>query len=328
MARGGYREGSGRSKQGHYKGIYCGSTYELCWAIHALDHGIKFSRFPTKLEKDGVVYHPDFLLEDGKTIIEPKGYESSIKVEKKVQLAESLGYTVKVMKKDDLKYAFEYVTEKYNTKKFHTLYDGYKPKYNYVCAFCNQYFCRDNKLKRTAKEAFCSKSCAGKKRLKENRTILKKPNSGQFGYRDNLIQGKLTKEQALYVFNNNDLSFTELAKKFNIATSAVSAIKQNKSYRWIHDGITPIISSRKISSNSFDSYVKEKLERRINYFLELLKSYKKQNLTFKNKTKLVVKISNDFKNIYNESISRSAILDKNRTYKDLINQYLEEQSQF
>jgi hypothetical protein len=52
---GGYRIGSGRSKSGYYKGIYCGSTYELCWAIHALDHNIKFSRFDKKLEKDGVI---------------------------------------------------------------------------------------------------------------------------------------------------------------------------------------------------------------------------------------------------------------------------------
>lgn len=29
MPIGGYRKGSGRSKHGYYKGIYCGSTYEL-----------------------------------------------------------------------------------------------------------------------------------------------------------------------------------------------------------------------------------------------------------------------------------------------------------
>lgn len=328
MPGGGYREKCGRSKQGYYKGLYCGSTYELCWAIHALDHNIGFTRFPGQLKKDKLVYIPDFLLSDGKTIIEPKGYERGDTVIKKTQLAESLGYIVKVMRKEDLKYAFDYVYQKYGTKKFYNLYDDYRPKYTYTCSFCNIVFSRDNKLKRTTTEAFCSKSCAGKKRLKENSAILKKPNSGQFGHRDNLIQRSLTKEQALFIFNNCDLSFTELAKKFNIATSAVSSIKQNKSYSWIHDGITPIISSRKTSSNPFDNYVKEKSERRVHYFLELLNNYKKQNLIFKNKTKLVDKISEDFKNIYNESIGRSAILDKNRTYKDLVDQYLQEQSNF
>src|SRR6516164_8460315 len=33
-AKGGIRIGSGRSKSGYYKGIYCGSTYELCWVIY------------------------------------------------------------------------------------------------------------------------------------------------------------------------------------------------------------------------------------------------------------------------------------------------------
>lgn len=120
---GGYREGSGRSKHGYYKGIYCGSTYELCWVIYNLDHGIKFKRFPNFLEKDGLKYYPDFLLDDGKTIIETKGYESEESVQKKTKLAESFGYIVKVLRKNDLKDIFNYVETKYNTKKFQTLYD-------------------------------------------------------------------------------------------------------------------------------------------------------------------------------------------------------------
>jgi len=120
---GGYREGSGRSKHGYYKGIYCGSTYELCWVIYSLDHKIKFKRFPSFLEKDGLKYYPDFLLDDGKTIIETKGYEREESVRKKTKLAESFGYTVKVLRKNDLKYIFDYVILTYKTKKFETLYD-------------------------------------------------------------------------------------------------------------------------------------------------------------------------------------------------------------
>jgi hypothetical protein len=124
---GGYRQGSGRSKHGYYKGIYCGSTYELCWIIYSLDHNIKFKRFPSFLQKDKIKYYPDFLLEDGKTIIETKGYEAVESVNKKTKLAESLGYTVIVLRKKDLAPMFEYVAKKYKTKKFYTLYDNYTP---------------------------------------------------------------------------------------------------------------------------------------------------------------------------------------------------------
>ncbi len=154
---GGYRIGSGRSKHGFYKGIYCGSTYELCWIIYNLDHGIKFKRFPTFLEKDGIKYYPDFLLDDEKTIIETKGYESEESVSKKTKVAESFGYIVKVLRKKDLKYIFDYVKEKYNTSNFASLYDAYKPKYDYVCTKCNTSFSKDIKLK--TKNVFCSVKC-------------------------------------------------------------------------------------------------------------------------------------------------------------------------
>ena len=157
---GGYRVGSGRSNSGYYKGIYCGSTYELCWVIHSLDHDIAFTRFDGLLERDGLKYYPDFLLADGKTIIETKGFEKQESVDRKTVLAESFGYTVKVLRKDDLQYAFDYVKEKYSTTEYKTLYDGYKPKYSYVCNHCSAEFSRDNKLKTDV--VFCSRTCCGK----------------------------------------------------------------------------------------------------------------------------------------------------------------------
>lgn len=157
---GGYRLGSGRSKSGYYKGIYCGSTYELCWIIYNLDHNIKFIRFNGLLKKDKLKYYPDFLLDDGKTIVETKGYENQESVDKKSLLAESFGYTVKVLRKDDLKYAFDYVKETYGTAEYHRLYDGYRPKYNYVCSHCSTTFSRDKVLKTSV--VFCSRTCAGK----------------------------------------------------------------------------------------------------------------------------------------------------------------------
>lgn len=164
---GGYRQGSGRSKSGYYNGIYCGSTYELCWVIYNLDHAIEFTRFSGKLEKDGVTYYPDFLLSDGKTIVETKGYEKHEYVDKKTKVAESFGYSVKVLRKEDLQYAFEYVTQKYKTKKYFELYDGYKPKYKHLCDYCKIEFDTDRKIKTETK--FCTRSCAGKYQKSKNK---------------------------------------------------------------------------------------------------------------------------------------------------------------
>ena len=166
MPVGGYRKGSGRSKSGYYNGIYCGSTYELCWVIYNLDHQIEFQRFPGKLEKDGIIYYPDFLLSDGKTIVETKGYEKQESVDKKTKVAESFGYNVKVLRKEDLQYAFEYVIKTYNTKKFYELYDDYKPKYKHLCDCCQLEFETDRKIKTEKK--FCSRICAGRYQKSKN----------------------------------------------------------------------------------------------------------------------------------------------------------------
>jgi hypothetical protein len=182
MSIGGYRKGSGRSKSGYYNGIYCGSTYELCWVIYNLDHSIEFTRFPGKLEKDGIIYYPDFLLSDGKTIVETKGYEKQESVDKKTMVAESFGYIVKVLRKDDLQYAFDYVTKTYNTKKFYELYDNYKPKYSHICDYCKIKFDTDRKI--NTENKFCSRSCAGKYQKSKNQMtndMRKKISDSLFG---------------------------------------------------------------------------------------------------------------------------------------------------
>lgn len=68
---GGYREGSGRSKSGYYKGLYCGSTYELAWLIYQIDHNFPFERFSGVIEDNHIKYIPDFLI-NNKTIVEIK----------------------------------------------------------------------------------------------------------------------------------------------------------------------------------------------------------------------------------------------------------------
>jgi hypothetical protein len=223
---GGYRERSGRSKSGYYKGIYCGSTYELCWAIYHLDHNIPFTRFPGKLEYNGIIYYPDFLLDDGKTIIETKGYESQDSVNKKTEVAERLGYTVKVLRKVDLEFTFEYVKHKYGTSKFHTLYDEYKPKFSYTCTECNAVYHSEKVLKTDTN--FCNRSCAGKYRKKFRKYNLLNVESKRY-------KRRLDKQTALEIYYKNDKSLQDLAEEYNLSKNAIWFLKNKKSYKWIHE---------------------------------------------------------------------------------------------
>ena len=218
---GGYRPGSGRSKTGYYRGIYCGSTYELCWVIYSLDHGIAFTRFPNVLIWDGVKYFPDFLLDDGNTIVEIKGYESPESVAKKTAVAENNGYTVVVLRKEQLLHIFEYVSKVYS-KNYQSLYDDYKPQYSYLCGQCQDSFSRDRKLKTDV--VFCCKSCAGLFR-KETRQRATESN--------NYVR-KLSDIEALEVFNASG-SYAEIAMKFSISKNNVWGIKRKHTYKWIHN---------------------------------------------------------------------------------------------
>ena len=158
-APGGYRPGSGRSKSGYYKGIYCGSSYELVWCIHRLDHDLPFERFEGKLTNGDITYIPDFLI-DGNTIVELKGYEQKAKTAKKTALAESLGYNVQVLYEKDLQEQFQYVNQTYDFQNVWELYDDYKPLYSYECDACKKHFSTD--IRKKTKIKYCSRQCAGK----------------------------------------------------------------------------------------------------------------------------------------------------------------------
>jgi hypothetical protein len=222
--RGGYRPGSGRSKSGYYKGIYCGSTYELCWVIYNIDHNIPFTRFPGKLQLNEMVYYPDFLLDDGKTIVETKGFEREETVSKKTAVAEHYGYTVKVLRKNDLAYAFSYVTEKFNTTKYYELYDGYKRKHTHNCCYCHTAYDSESLIKTSTN--FCSRTCAGKYR----KTINK-----NYDVATANIKRKFTKETALEIFNRMDASLQQLANEYGTTKNVIWFIKTKKTYKWIHD---------------------------------------------------------------------------------------------
>lgn len=192
MSKGGYRQGSGRSKSGYYKGIYCGSTYELCWVIYSIDTNVKFKRFEKKLTDGITTYFPDFILDDNKIIIELKGYELGDSVKNKTLLAEKLGYKVIILRKEDLADVFEYVYQKFGTKKFHTLYDGYKPKYEYHCKNCNGLILKDKKKKTDF--IYCSRQCS---------MLGNKLNSGKF----------LTDEQKKEYYRNQSKKYYDLKRE-------------------------------------------------------------------------------------------------------------------
>lgn len=164
---GGYRPGSGRSKSGYYKGIYCGSTYELAWVIYQLDHEIYFQRFQGCLVHNDLKYFPDFL--QGNTIIEIKGYEDKKYVDAKSQVARYYGYDVVVLRKEDLTKEFEWVKVTYG-KELYTLYDGYKPEYEYTCCLCNKLYKTDKKKKTS--QGFCSRRCSilGNRKKKKSKS--------------------------------------------------------------------------------------------------------------------------------------------------------------
>jgi hypothetical protein len=109
---GGYREGSGRGKQGRYKGIWCDSSWELAWVIYNIDHAIEFERNKDKFEyryKNKIKkYIPDFKLKDG-TYIEIKGYETEQWKEKLKQFKEK----IIVINAEEIKPFLNYVKNKY-----------------------------------------------------------------------------------------------------------------------------------------------------------------------------------------------------------------------
>lgn len=159
-SHGGYRPGSGRAKTGYYKGIYCGSTYELAWVVYQLDHNIPFNRFDGCLihPVTGQKYFPDFL--QGKLIVEIKGYESNERVSKKNEIAKMNGYDVLVKRKNDLEKEFNWLKTKYGLmKEYQRLYDDYKPKNEYQCSHCGILFTRERPIKTKGK--FCSRKCGG-----------------------------------------------------------------------------------------------------------------------------------------------------------------------
>lgn len=170
--KGGQRDKGGRSKTGYYKGIYCGSTYELIYTIYNLDHDIFFERnkkgFPYEYKGKTYNYYPDYYTKDG--YVEIKGYWTELVDIKAAAVKEP----IQILYKEHLKYAFDYVSKTYmNGKKsgWEVLYDDHKPKYKKICPECGVTF-----YKECNDRTFCSHSCGAKYRhriRKQNQNLSK-----------------------------------------------------------------------------------------------------------------------------------------------------------
>lgn len=120
---GGLRHGSGRGKQGWYKGYWCDSSWELAYVIWCLEHNIKLQRnkeaFEYTYNNQIRKYYPDFILEDG-TYVEVKGYYTK-QTEEKIN-AFPKNRTLLLIDKHKIKEYLDYVVCKYG-KDFHSLYE-------------------------------------------------------------------------------------------------------------------------------------------------------------------------------------------------------------
>lgn len=156
---GGYRKGSGRSKGGYYKRIWCHSTYELAYLIYCLDHRIKIKKcteyFKYIYKGKEYSYNPDFVVNDD-LIVEIKGYWTPL-VEVKSKSVKNRNY--KIYYYDKIKNYIKYVKDTYKVKKLYELYDNYKPKYTYKCFYCGKIYLSE--VKKVKKVNYCTRRCAG-----------------------------------------------------------------------------------------------------------------------------------------------------------------------
>ena len=117
---GGYRKGSGRGKQGWYKGIYCDSSWELAFVYYHLENNLKIERcketrkyiYNGKEHK----YLPDFITKDG--IFEIKGFSTKQSKEKSKQNSD-----IKVLYYEDVKPYLEFVENRFGKKFYEKLYE-------------------------------------------------------------------------------------------------------------------------------------------------------------------------------------------------------------
>lgn len=154
---GGYRKGSGHSKSGYYKGIYCSSTYELIFLAYHLDIGSSIKKCQLKIpyvyKGTNHHYYPDFEIDN--IIYEIKGYYTKI-VDIKTNATINYGYKIKVLYLEKLTPMLKYLQNKFKFKNILELYDN-PPNFDKICKYCQKSFKTFKK-----DQILCSRSCSGK----------------------------------------------------------------------------------------------------------------------------------------------------------------------
>lgn len=110
----------GNGKKGHYKGIYCDSTWELAFLVFYTEHNLFIERTKEKREyvfnNEVHMYCPDFKTDEG--VIEVKG-----RIDKKAIAKHEQHPDIIVYDKYKMKEILEYVTNKYGKEYWKVLYD-------------------------------------------------------------------------------------------------------------------------------------------------------------------------------------------------------------
>lgn len=111
-------------KCGYYKGVFCGSTWELAFLVFNLDKGKDIKRceltFKYNLEDGSHTYFPDFIMDN--IIYEVKSREYGSLVEKNEAVIKA-GYEIVMIKKKEINPIIKIVKESYKVKNLVDLYD-------------------------------------------------------------------------------------------------------------------------------------------------------------------------------------------------------------
>jgi predicted nucleic acid-binding Zn ribbon protein len=118
------RKNNIKTKFGHYKGIYCASSWELAFLIYNLDLGKDIKRcnltFSYIMNDEEKIYFPDFLIDN--IIYEVKGRELE-DVAFKTQAVIDAGYQIELIRKNEITPIIKFLKEKYGFKDITELYD-------------------------------------------------------------------------------------------------------------------------------------------------------------------------------------------------------------
>lgn len=156
-------EGTGNGRCGYYRGIYCGSTYELAFAMWAKDKNLPIARSTRRIKYwlGGIekTYTPDFEIK--RTTFEIKGLERAGTAEK-ISAAKRVCRHFRIIDRHKIRFYMDYCKEKLglNPETDYRLIYGQRPAIEIRCDQCDTIFYRDSHRKKGA-HTYCSRRCSG-----------------------------------------------------------------------------------------------------------------------------------------------------------------------